>query len=513
VLSKDLSIKQISRIIFVIYLFEQVTCKFININPIQAKVMINSFISDLIIKEIGYEPTPSQSILAGQLSNFISSDVSNRTFLIKGYAGTGKTTAISALVKALEKLKIHSVLLAPTGRATKVLSQYTGRQASTIHKKIYRKQSGDWSGRFSLDRNLHKDTVFIVDEASMISNTAQDQSVFGSGYLLSDLIEYVNSGINCRLIISGDTAQLPPVGLAISPALDKKELQSFNLEIMSCELTDVVRQSEDSGILANATYLRNLLSENIFSGFWKINTGFPDIIRLSGSDLIEEISSCYDHFGTEETIIITRSNKRANQFNEGIRRSILCREEQICRGDLLMVVKNNYFWSKQSEEFEFIANGDVAEVVRIGKYEEIYGFHFVNVTLNFIDYKNVSIDCKIILDSLLIDAPALTNEHNRKLYEAIAEDFPEIHNKRKLWEKIKENEYYNALQVKFSYAVTCHKAQGGQWKAAFIDHGYLTESMIDREFLRWAYTAFTRGTEKLYLVNFSKEFFNQQETD
>ncbi len=475
--------------------------------------MINSFISDLIVQKIGHEPTPSQKILASQLSDFITSDKGNRAFLIKGYAGTGKTTAISALVKVLERLKINSVLLAPTGRATKVLSQYAGKPASTIHKKIYRKQSGDWSGRFSLDRNLYSNTVFIVDEASMISNTAKDQSVFGTGFLLSDLIEYVNSGSNCRLVISGDTAQLPPVGLSISPALDEEELKSFNLEIMSCELTDVVRQTEDSGILANATYLRNLLSLQIFSRFWKINVSFPDIIRLGGEDLIEEISSCYDHFGIEETIIITRSNKRANQFNEGIRRSILYREEQICRGDLLMVVKNNYFWSKQSEDFEFIANGDVAKVERIGKYEERYGFHFVTVTLNFIDYKNISIDCKIILDSLFIDAPALSNEDNRKLYEAIAEDYPEIRNKRQLWEKIKGNEYYNALQVKFSYAVTCHKAQGGQWKAAFIDHGFLTEAMIDRDFLRWTYTAFTRSTEKLYLVNFSKEFFDKKESD
>jgi exodeoxyribonuclease-5 len=278
-------------------------------------------------------------------------------------------------------------------------------------------------------------------------------------------------------------------------------------------LTDVVRQSENSGILRNATCLRNLLSRDNFSAFWKIDIHFPDIIRISGSDLIEEISSCYDRFGEDETIIITRSNKRANQFNEGIRRSILYRDEQICRGDLLMVVKNNYFWSKQSEKFEFIANGDIAEVIRIGKYEERYGFHFVTVTLNFIDYENISIDCKIILDSLLIEAPALTNEQSRKLYEAIAEDYPEIHNKKNLWEKIKENEYYNALQIKFSYAVTCHKAQGGQWKAAFIDHGYLTESMIDREFLRWTYTAFTRSTEKLYLVNFSKEFFDQRDMD
>ena len=473
--------------------------------------MISSYISDLILKEIGHEPTGSQKVLATQLSDFITSDAKKQTCLIKGYAGTGKTTAISALVKVMQTLKINSVLLAPTGRATKVLTQYTGRQASTIHKKIYRKQSGtDWNGRFALDRNLHKNTVFIVDEASMISNTAQDLSSFGSGYLLADLIEYVNSGENCRLIISGDTAQLPPVGLSISPALDKDELEYFNLDVKSCELTDVVRQSLDSGILANATLLRDLLAENHYSGFWKIKfDNYADIIKISGGDLIEEISTCYDKYGMDETIIITRSNKRANKFNEGIRRSILYREEQISTGDLLMVVKNNYFWSKELEDFDFIANGDIAEVKRIGRYEEMYGFHFVTVTLNFIDYKDISIDCKIILDSLMVDASALTNEENKRLYEAISEDYSDIRNKKQRWEKIRENEYYNALQVKFSYSVTCHKAQGGQWKVAFIDHGYLTEDMIDREFLRWAYTAFTRSTDRLYLVNFSEKFFDQ----
>jgi exodeoxyribonuclease-5 len=330
--------------------------------------MINKYIFELILKEIGYEPTNSQKILAEQFSDFITSDKDNQVCLIKGYAGTGKTTMISALVRVLEKLKIHSILLAPTGRATKVLNQYTGKPASTIHKKIYRKQSSDWNGRFALDRNLHRNTVFIVDEASMISNSAHEQTIFGSGYLLTDLIEYVNSGQNCRLIISGDTAQLPPVGLALSPALDKEELEFFNLDVATCELTEVVRQAEDSGILANATYLRNLLARKAFTGFWKIKiNSFEDIIKITGGDLIEEISNCYDKFGMEETIIITRSNKRANQFNEGIRRTILYREEQIEKGDLLMIVKNNYYWSKQAEEFEFIANGDIAEVVRIGK--------------------------------------------------------------------------------------------------------------------------------------------------
>jgi exodeoxyribonuclease-5 len=347
-----------------------------------------------------------------------------------------------------------------------------------------------------------------VDEASMISNLPQEQNVFGSGYLLSDLIEYVFSGQNCRLIIVGDTAQLPPVGLAISPALEVEELTFFDLGITSCELTNVVRQSIDSGILENATKVRNLISEEDFAGYWPIDTAdYPDMIRISGDDLIEVISDCYDKFGIEETIIITRSNKRANKFNEGIRRTVLYREEQISNGDLLMVVKNNYFWSKNTEEMDFIANGDIAQIVRILKYEERYGFHFANVTLRFIDYKDIEIDCKIFLDTLTVEAPSLTSDDNRRLFEAISEDYPEIRNKRERWKKILENEFFNALQVKFSYAITCHKAQGGQWKAVFIDHGYLTEDMIDREYLRWFYTAFTRATDTLYLVNFNKEFF------
>jgi exodeoxyribonuclease-5 len=326
----------------------------------------------------------------------------------------------------------------------------------------------------------------------------------------------VLSGDNCKLIISGDAAQLPPVGLNISPALDTEELKYFDLDVISCEMTEVVRQSEKSGILFNASHLRNLLALEEFKGFWKISvSGFKDIIRLPGSDLTEEISNCYNKFGIDETIIITRSNKRANKFNEGIRRTILYREDQISTGDLIMVVKNNYFWTKhlESEEFNFIANGDIAKVLKIRKYEEKYGYHFVTVTLSFVDYDNITIDCKIILDALTIDAPALSNEDNRKLYEAIAEDYLEIRNKRKRWELIRENEYFNALQVKFSYAVTCHKAQGGQWKTAFIDHGYLTEDMIDREFIRWAYTAFTRPTERLYLVNFNNGFFNPEDKE
>ncbi len=471
--------------------------------------MLKKHISDLITRKLGYDPTESQKEMILKLADFITSEATNPTFLLKGYAGTGKTSAISALVNVLEEMKIRTVLLAPTGRAAKVLARYSGQTAGTIHKRIYRQQATtDGFSRFSLDRNMSRNTIFIVDESSMISNLPQDQNVFGSGYLLSDLIEYVFSCENCRLIIVGDTAQLPPVGIALSPALEPQELNLFDLGITACELTNVVRQSGNSGILQNATKLRELIAQEESGGYWPIDTeNCPDVIRLSGEDLIEEISGCYDRYGTEETIIITRSNKRANRFNEGIRRTVLYREDQIANGDLLMVVKNNYFWSKQTEEMDFIANGDIAEIVRIKKYEERYGFHFANVTLRFIDYKDIEIDCKIFLDTLSVEAPSLTADDNRRLFETISEDYPEIRNKRDRWKKILENEFFNALQVKFAYAITCHKAQGGQWKAVFVDHGYLTEEMIDRECLRWFYTAFTRPTERLYLVNFNKEFF------
>ena len=471
--------------------------------------MLKKYISNLIIEEIKFDPTDCQKEMADKVSEFITLNHPNVIFLLKGYAGTGKTTVLSALVRVLDTLKMKTVLMAPTGRASKVLSRYAGKPATTIHKKIYRQQSvSDGYGKFELDRNLNTNTIFIIDEASMISNNPQEQNIFGSGYLLSDVIEYVMSGENCRLILAGDTAQLPPVGFSVSPALEEEELKYFNLDVIKCELTEVVRQALKSGILENATTIRNLLADEQYEGYWKIKTsGFKDIIQIGGADLIEEISNCYSKYGIDETIVVTRSNKRANKFNEGIRRSVLYREEQISTGDLVMSVKNNYYWAKQSEELSFIANGDIAEVVRIRKFEEKYGFNFVNVTLRLIDYKDVEIDCKIILDTLTSEAPSLTQADHKKLFDEISEDYPEIRNKRKLWEKMREDEYFNALQVKFSYAVTCHKSQGGQWKAVFLDHGYLIEEMIDREYLRWVYTAFTRPTERLYLVNFNKEFF------
>lgn len=472
--------------------------------------MIKNHIRSEIIKNLGKAPTKGQEELSGLLSDFISEPDPDAVFLLRGYAGTGKTTMLSSLVKTLTFLKFRSVLLAPTGRAAKVLAGYSEQNAYTIHKCIYRQQSAsDGMGRFVLNKNLYKDAFFIIDEASMISNAGAENSIFGSGRLLEDLIEFVYTGHNCRLILVGDTAQLPPVGLDVSPALSKSELDAYDRRVFDFELTDVVRQDLNSGILYNATLIRDLIgSGEYFSGYFHLETeSFADVRRIGGGDLIQEISTCYDQFGLFETIVVTRSNKRANKFNEGIRSTILYKEAEISKGDLLMVVKNNYFWIGENEKIDFIANGDIAEVVAIYKYEELYGFRFANMSLKLVDYPDIEIDCKILLNALNIESAALGPEENRRLFDAISEDYMDIRNKKKRWEKIRENPYLNALQVKFAYAVTCHKAQGGQWKAVFVDQGYLTEDMLNVEFLRWLYTAFTRPTERLYLVNFNKEFF------
>jgi exodeoxyribonuclease-5 len=447
------------------------------------------------------------------LAIYIASDKPDEIMLIKGYAGTGKTTIINALTQTLGGLKIRAVLLAPTGRAAKVMAGYTGLSAFTIHKKIYRqKSSADGMGKFVLDKNLYKNTYFIVDEASMISNQPNENAIFGSGRLLDDLLEYVYSGENCRLVLVGDTAQLPPVGLNISPALDAACLDEHGFSVKEYELTEVVRQESDSGVLFNATKMRQLIASGEPNpGFINIEMEtFPDIEKISGGDLIEKISSCYDRYGFFETTVVTRSNKRANLYNKGIRGAILYKENEIEKGDLVMVVKNNYFWVGEGLELDFIANGDIAEIEKIYGYEELYGFRFANVCLRFIDYEHVEIDCKIFLETLTIETASFSQEKNRELFEAVSEDYTEIRNKRERWKKIKENPYFNALQVKFAYALTCHKAQGGQWKAVFIDHGYLVDDMLDTEYYRWLYTAFTRPTEKLFLVNFNKNFFDEE---
>jgi exodeoxyribonuclease V len=470
-------------------------------------------IASLLSGNPEFQLTESQSAAVDKLSEFILSRETDDIFLIRGYAGTGKTTLISQLTNALDSLQLKSVLLAPTGRAAKVLMSYTGKNAWTIHKKIYRqKSSTDGFGTFVLDKNLHKYTWFIVDEASMISNETAENSVFGSGRLLEDLLEYVYSGEGCRLILSGDTAQLPPVGLDISPALDKKRLEATGFGVIESELSDVVRQKTESGILINATRIRNMLfSESWQGGFFRVQTrGFADVIRLSGGELTDQISESYGKCGVFETTVLTRSNKRANLYNKGIRNSVLFRDSEISRGDLLMIVKNNYFWINEETNMEFIANGDITEITHIFGYEDMYGFRFANVSLRFPDYEDAEMECKIILDSIGVESASLTREDLVRLFHAIAEDYAEIKNKRERWKKIKEDPYFNALQVKFAYAVTCHKAQGGQWNTVFVDTGYLTEEMINKEFIRWIYTAFTRAREKLFLVNFDKRFFEEE---
>ncbi|MCD6354483.1 MAG: AAA family ATPase, partial [Prolixibacteraceae bacterium] len=468
--------------------------------------MIKNHLKTVLTKNLAFSPTSDQLHLIDILSAYITSDEPDEIMLIKGYAGTGKTTMIYALTQSLKELKIRSILMAPTGRAAKVMAGYAHMPAFTIHKNIYRQQSSsDGMGKFVLNKNLFSNTYFIVDEASMISNEKSENSIFGSGRLLDDLLEYVYSGKNCRLVLVGDTAQLPPVGLNISPALESGTLMKYGFSVKEVELKEVVRQAKNSGVLFNATNIRNRINAgNTVSNFFPVKLNpFTDIEKISGGDLIETISTCYDHFGIYETTIVTRSNKRANLYNKGIRGAILYKENEIERGDLLMVVKNNYFWIDEEMELDFIANGDIAEIVSIYGYEEMFGFRFANVSLRFIDYENVELDCKIFLETLTIETASFSQEQNRKLFEAVSEDYFEIKNKRTRWKKVKENPYFNALQVKFAYALTCHKAQGGQWKAVFIDHGFVNEKMLDTEYYRWFYTAFTRPTEKLYLVNFN----------
>ncbi len=477
--------------------------------------MIKNHLTSLLTQKLAFTPTSCQARLIEGLAGYISSNETDKIILIKGYAGTGKTTMICSLTQTLHALKIRSVLMAPTGRAAKVMAGYTNMPAFTVHKSIYRQQSSsDGMGRFVLNKNLYKNTYFVVDEASMISNELNENSVFGSGRLLDDLLEYVYSGENCRLVLVGDTAQLPPVGLDVSPALDKSTLEYYGFSVDEYELTDVVRQAQDSGILFNATQLRNRINDPLqLSGFFEMEIGsLTDVVRINGGELIEKISTCYDKYGLFETTVVTRSNKRANLYNKGIRGSILYKENEIERGDLLMVVKNNYFWPGKDSGLDFIANGDIAEVIYIYNYEELYGFRFANVSLRFVDYENVELDCKIFIETLSLETASLTQEQNRHLFESVSEDYREIGNKKKRWEKVKENPYFNALQVKFAYALTCHKSQGGQWKAVFVDHGYLTEDMLNTEYFRWLYTAFTRPVEKLYLVNFDKNFFEKEES-
>ena len=453
-------------------------------------------------------PNSDQNSAIELLTNFIFNDESRSLFILKGYAGTGKTNLISALTKALPSIRWRSVLLAPTGRAAKVLSNYSQRQAQTIHKKIFRKAfSNDGIIRFSLSENLHSQTLFIVDEASMIGTDKADGKLFNS--LLENLFEYVYSGKNCKLILIGDTAQLPPVGSNESPALNEDYLKSaFHLSIKSFELKEVARQRLESGILLNATNLRNIIIKNTFK-FPKLICG-PDILALTGEELEDALNNSLSKYGEDNVIIITRSNKRANLFNQNFRNRIKLFEEDLNTGDKLMIVKNNYYWLHENNgDAGFIANGDMAEITRILNREQVYGFNFCDCIIRLCDYPNMAEQqVKLITDSLYTDSPALNQEEQKKLYEAVLNDVQNEPIKSIRMAYLKNSPYYNALQVKFSYAITCHKSQGGQWPIVFIDQGFLTEENIDYGFLRWLYTAITRATEKVYLINFNSKFFN-----
>lgn len=469
--------------------------------------MLNNDLSQQIKRNFFYKPTGEQEITIESFVNFLFSPKTDAIFLLKGYAGTGKTTLISALVKTLDQLKQKCVLLAPTGRAAKVFSHYAGHSAYTIHRKIYRQRTfSNELDNFVMNANLHQHTLFIVDEASMIANEGLSGGMFGTGRLLDDLIHYVYAGQGCRLMLIGDTAQLPPIGEEESPALSASMLEGYGLEVTEHCLTQVVRQEQDSGILYNATSLRQYIAEEEYFSLPRIKAdGFPDIRIISGGELIDTINECYDKAGMDETMIICRSNKRANLYNKGIRNTILYREDELNTGDLLMVAKNNYYWGADCKEMDFIANGDIAVVRRVRRTHEMYGFRFADVTLCFPDYNDLELDVKILLDTLHSDAPALTREESDRLFQAVQEDYGDITVKRERMKKIKEDTWYNALQVKYAYAVTCHKAQGGQWQRVFVDQGYMTEEMLTPDYYRWLYTAFTRATEVLYLVNWPEE--------
>ena len=472
--------------------------------------MLSTHISHQIYAKLSFEATNNQKKIIEKLSEWLAEGDTNSIFLLNGYAGTGKTTIIASFVAAIRDLGIKPILLAPTGRAAKVLSHYSNYEAHTIHKRIYRERTiTDYESRFSLDYNREKGAIFIVDEASMLSNSSGENAAFGSGSLLDDLVEYVRSGKGCRLMLVGDDAQLPPVGSDISPALDPVELSHYG-EVCYGTMDEVVRQSHDSGILFNATMLRCML-ENHIHEIPHFDMSYPDFRRVEGGELLEELQDCYDRFGRDETIVITRSNKRANRYNEGIRRHTLSAEEEIEGGDMLMIVKNNYFYAERDKEspMSFVANGDVARLRRIRRFEEFYGFRFAEATLQFPDYNDYEMQVKVLLDTISSESPSLTREQSHQLFMEVEKDYEDIKAKAKRYRAIRENAYFNAMQIKFAYAVTCHKSQGGQWRAVFVDRCLFGDETMSRDMLRWLYTAITRATDRVYLVNFDERFFEE----
>lgn len=467
----------------------------------------------LLLEDLGFDARPKQDLALQQLASFVTGASKNSLYLLKGYAGTGKTTIISSLIKNLWKLKKTPVLLAPTGRAAKVIANYSGQQANTIHRKIYFPKKTKGAGvQFVLQPNKHKNTIFIVDEASMIPDVPNDAKMFENGSLLDDLMQYVYNGRNCHLILIGDTAQLPPVKLDMSPALEEQKLQvNYDLEVAHMELDEVVRQSGGSEILINATAIRESLSDGFFEDFKFNISGNADVVRLiDGHEIMDAISDAYSRNGHEDTTIIVQSNKRANLYNQQIRNRILFQEEEISAGDYLMVVKNNYFWLEPKSEAGFIANGDIVQVLEIFSVKELYGFRFANVNVKLVDYpKMPAFETVIMLDTLTSNTPSLSYEESNQLYQEVMKDYEEEKSKYKKFLKVKNNPYFNALQVKFSYAVTCHKAQGGQWKTVFVEQPYLANDM-NKDYLRWLYTAVTRAQEKLFLIGFKDSFFEEK---
>ena len=470
--------------------------------------MIHEELKYRIRQTFGFTPTAEQEYALDVFARFMTDSDDQVVMIMRGSAGTGKTTLAGAIVRAMAALKQKMILLAPTGRAAKVFSLNAGHVAYTIHRRIYRQKSAGDLSSFNLNDNLNRDTLFIIDEASMIANQGYGDSAFGSGCLLDDLMTFVyqsGRGSNCRMLLIGDKAQLPPVGEDESPALMADVLRCYGMRVYECDLNQVLRQGEESGILWNATQIRQMITHDEMTRLPKIRfAGFTDIQMVPGGELIDALSTSYYRVGTDETIVITRSNKRANIYNQGIRNQVLDREDELCRGDQLMIVKNNYFWTEGSKEIPFIANGDIAVVQRVRHLHELYGFRFAEVTMQLPDYDDFELTATVCLDTLTSEAPALTHEQQEQLYNAVMEDYADIPQKTERIKKMKTDRYYNALQVKFAYAVTCHKAQGGQWAHVYLDQGYMIDDMLTPDYIHWLYTAFTRATEQLYLVNWPK---------
>ena len=469
--------------------------------------MIEDYLENAVHQHLGFDFSPSQQDAMTAFASFFFDKEPESVFLLRGYAGTGKTSLVAAVVNALLQIKVPVVLLAPTGRAAKVFSGYSGQAAYTIHKKIYRQRAErEGVGYFDLDFNTATRAFFFVDEASMIAPYSSD-STFGSGSLLDDLFTYVYNGRGNRLVLIGDVAQLPPVGTALSPALDPGYLRaSYGMSLAGADLTDVMRQTHLSGILHNATLVRQMIGGGPAARLLLDVAPFPDVLRVSGADLLEELDTCYSTFGVDETMVVCRSNKRANRFNAGIRARVLYREEELTGGDRVMIVKNNYFWLTGDDQADFIANGEMATVLRVGRHKDIYGLRFAEVRIVF-QGEESELTAWVMLDTLTSEQPALGYEEQRRFYLAVEEDYADIASRKKRQEEIRKNEFFNALQIKFAYAVTCHKAQGGQWDAVFVDIGWFDENATDDEFWRWLYTAFTRARRRLYLVNFPDRLF------